>query len=306
VEKLRWLLMGGDLKLRLLSLLLAVMVWFHAVTEKVYISHATIPIIYKNVPANTVLIGNPPRECQLVIKGKGKMLLLFNMRRPKIVFNLSSMKPGKHTLKLTPPRYREIEVISYTPQKIKIYLDKVVKKKVRVKPVIIGNPPEDLSIAKIEVEPTTVTLKGPATLLAKIKEAKTEEVNISDVNKSFGRSINVVIPEDTQKLIEILPPKVSLTVTFEPKIMDSVKVKVVGKSTRWRSFRIKPDHVTVIYRVPESKKKRVSPSVFRVWVDVDSVEHKGAIKYLTVNYKAPSYVSVVKVDPARVEVVVRR
>ncbi len=298
--------MKSDLKLKLISLVLAIMVWFHAVTEKVYISHVSIPIIYKNIPKNMVLIHNPPTACDLVIKGKGKMLLLFNLRKPHVTVDLSDKTAGVNIIKIALPHYRDIEVLAYSPQKIKIYLDRKGKKKVKVKPAITGTPHEELALSSVEVDPDIVLLEGPSTMISKIKAVSTEEIDISGEDKSFARVVRVVVPGDTEGLMKTEPSMVKITVTFEPKELDSVKVPVKVKSVKWRVFKVKPREVTLIYRVPSSRKNIVKKKTFSAWVTVDTTAQKGKILYLPVRYNAPPEVTIVGAKPPNVEVIVRR
>ena len=51
--------MNSDFKLKIVSLLLAIIVWFHAVTEKTYVAHVTLNIDYK-LPRKTYIINDSP------------------------------------------------------------------------------------------------------------------------------------------------------------------------------------------------------------------------------------------------------
>ncbi len=297
--------MNSDFKLKIVSLLLAIIVWFHAVTEKTYVAHVTLNIDYK-LPRKTYIINSPPKTCDLTVRGKGKMLILFNMRKKKITCDLTKYKPGKHTVKVPVPRTREIEIINFSPQKVVVVLDREASKTVRVSPVITGTPSENFAIADITVSPDRVRIIGPSKLLSEIRTVFTQEVDIEGIMKSFARKVKVVVPYDSLNMIKAEPGEVSVMVTLEPMELDSIVLPLRIRSRKWRSFKFDPTQVTLFYRVPRSWKSRVARDNFSVWVEVDSSAKKGSYVTFPIKYKAPPVVKVIDIEPPDARVMVRR
>ncbi len=297
--------MNSDLKLKILSLLLAIVVWFHAVTEKVYISHASLQIEYK-LPPKTYIINSPPKECELLVRGKGKMLILFNLHKHRVTVDLSKYRPGKRVVKVPIPNYREVEIVSCMPQKVAVELDKMATKKVNVIPVVVGAPAEGYSVAEVRVDPPKVKLIGPSKLIRNIKNVLTQDVDIDGTIQSFGKRVKVIVPQDTTGLITPDPPDVNVMVTLEETEIDSVLIPIAVRSSRWSSFKLEPSEVTLFYRVPKSLKTHIKSTQFHAWVEVDTTADRGDKLELPVNSKGPKDVKIVGTNPSNVKVFIRR
>jgi YbbR domain-containing protein len=78
-----------------------------------------------------------------------------------------------------------------TPSSLKVKLDETVSKPVPVKPVITGVPENGFHVKSIEVEPRNVIIHGLKTEVRKVKELKTETLDITGLNENITEDLKI-------------------------------------------------------------------------------------------------------------------
>src|SRR3989304_6003996 len=111
--------------LKLLALFIALLLWFHAATERVYLVEATFPVSYENLPDSLYLLNDLPMEFRVKIRGQGKELLLLSFFTPTIRVDLRDQSPGRKTIEVLPlfrelPLNRELEIEAIVPNKLEL------------------------------------------------------------------------------------------------------------------------------------------------------------------------------------------
>lgn len=106
------------------------------------------------------------------------------------------------------------EGISVIPAKVQAYavVDKAQEMaRVRVQPVVSGEPASGNTINKISVEPEQITLIGPPGKMEGITEIKTATVDASGKSASFEDDVSLAAPDGMQ----VFPPKVKVMVELK-------------------------------------------------------------------------------------------
>ncbi|RKY98651.1 MAG: hypothetical protein DRQ10_07200 [Candidatus Hydrothermota bacterium] len=296
--------MRNDWKLKIVSLILAVFVWFHAITEKVYVTPIVLNVRYENVPQNLYMLGEPPEVCTLWVRGKGKTILTFSLKKPIIEVNLQGLKVGTHTIELNPPKISNLEIVSIRPKEVQIYIDRGKRKNLPVKPIVTGNPAPDYALVEVHATPKKITIEGPASLVSKIKVVKTETLTIDENNKnSFARKVAVMLDPEYAKFVKPLPETVSVSVILHPK--DTVELEVPVKLKNKGRYRVKvePKKVSLTLKVHPKYTKRINRYKVKLWVDLEGLK-KGEYE-LPVQYELPDYAELIALEPKKVKVVIR-
>jgi YbbR domain-containing protein len=90
---LKWLKVNWGIKI--LSLFIALLVWWHVRTERTYEVSFSLPLCLRNLPSQISFVEEPPESVKVVIQGKGKDLVRLRWGRSlEAVYDLSNATSG--------------------------------------------------------------------------------------------------------------------------------------------------------------------------------------------------------------------
>src|SRR4051812_41759676 len=153
-----------NLGLKLLSLVIAVMLWMAIAREPVAEGAVTVPIEFHNGPDN--LESSSEVIPQIHVRGRGANGLVHSLGPNEVhaVIDLVAASPGQHTYDLAPKSIlgpRDIEVVQVIPSQFRLSLDKRSTKRVEVRPRVIGATAPGFRMENVKVEPNAVSITGP-------------------------------------------------------------------------------------------------------------------------------------------------
>jgi len=116
-----------NLGLKVLSLILAVMLWLFVVAEKESQTSLSVPVVFENLPPGLVIVGRPPDRIDVRVAGPRMLLLRLNGDRPMLHLDLKDAREG--TIAFPAPEsaisIREgVRVTRVTPAAIEVRLAK--------------------------------------------------------------------------------------------------------------------------------------------------------------------------------------
>lgn len=185
----------ANIGLKILSIFIAVVVWFHVVTEKNYEQVFAISLTFKNIKDNLIFAEAPPESVKVAIRGTGKELLVFRLGKgPTAIYDLSGIERGwkriefNETNVIFPPGSKaEVRGI-IEPQSAVLHIDEKIEKVLRVVPNIKGN-------VEYDVNPRTVSVSGSRKTLQRIRTIKTEEIDTAKFTTPETLKVKLSIPE---------------------------------------------------------------------------------------------------------------
>jgi YbbR domain-containing protein len=136
-------------------------------------------------------------------------------REKKALIDLSDARAGTNTFDISPDNFalpKTVKITQISPSSIKVELDRVMGKVVRVRAVIKGEPAPGYRVARIVVDPPSIKLQGARSHLAELKEVSTEEIDISGLRKTLTGEVQLRIAglrlkervNDTVKVIVVV------------------------------------------------------------------------------------------------------
>ncbi len=167
----KWIV--GNFGIKILSLLTALLLWFHVTTEKRYEKTINIPIACVNLPEKLLLTKQPPKLVKIKIRGKGKELLRFG-RSIRVVLDLSETDLGWKRIDLKKedvsiPYESKMEIASVPiPKSFIMRVEREVRREVKV-------VPNSKSEYKFKIIPKRVEILGGSSVY-QINEITTEEI----------------------------------------------------------------------------------------------------------------------------------
>lgn len=182
-----------NLWLKLASLILATALWLFVILSGRTEVTMDVPVVYSGLQQYLDLIDSP-KKVRVSIEGQGS--LLKNIRRSEIkaVIDLSETKSGRSFFTLTKENFELPKTLLLTnidPETISVTIESELKKRIPVKPVIVGRPEKGFTIFEIKVVPENIVVEGPKSLVRKIYTVKTEPIDINGLNTDLNFKANL-------------------------------------------------------------------------------------------------------------------
>jgi YbbR domain-containing protein len=146
----------------------------------------TVPLEFRNVPANMEISGEGTNKVEVGIRGSRGMIFGVSPDQVRAFVDLSQAVPGQNYFRLTVDNIRAplgMEITKISPGSVRLNLDLVKTRSVPIKAKLAGKVPAPLTLKSAGVEPAFITLQGPENALAKIREVFTDPVDLSAVRE---------------------------------------------------------------------------------------------------------------------------
>jgi len=192
-------------ELKLLSLVLAFILWLSLIPEEKTLSEKTltIPLETLNIPADIELVEKPDPTVDVTIRAPNRMINEISAANVFAKLNLSTASvfqqeyPLNETMISIPPG---AEVIRISPTKVKLKLERTQEVLLDVVPTIIGQAKEGYGISKIEITPPRVLVKGPESKIREKDKVSTSPINISELTASTEVEADLILPKPELRL----------------------------------------------------------------------------------------------------------
>ncbi|MCX8122958.1 MAG: CdaR family protein [Spirochaetes bacterium] len=212
LEKLKMLIKQYDLLPKLLSILLAVILWANLQNSQIdEISYHIYPEI-RNLPQDYIILEDI-QKLRITLRGKKEYIKSVNIANIKLYIDLSNPVIGKsHEYTVRLQHNDTLSNIEYLIEKDKLSITvcKLKNKSVPVEPVIIGELLPQYKKGQIIVEPPLVQVSGPDIVVDSVKSVKTYSVNIEKEIQTIHVPVNINVKEFSK--LNIVPSVVTLTI----------------------------------------------------------------------------------------------
>ena len=257
----------NDLGIKVVALILSLLIWFHATTEKNYTEIIELPVSYTyNIPDSLVLLTTPPERVRLRVTARGKSLLKLKYTKNFYHVDAGKLDVGKNILDMTQgniPGVEDIEVLEVSPQKVLFLVDRYSTKVIySIKPVFVYDTART-HVYPRRIYPSTVRVRGPRTILRTLRYVLTDSIYLDTLKTgTYTRRVYLRSPV---RLVHILKPNmVKVNFYLVHFLFDTVKT-ISSDSMSYVVFlkypdtlRFIPDSVTC---VADSVEKTVNCSV---------------------------------------------
>lgn len=242
--------------LKVSSLLIAIIIWSFVGGEERVDKNVLIPLEVINQPRDLIISHQLKKDVEVTINGPRSMLLDFNKSAVSIQVDLSNMGPGSKVMEITPemikmPRHISgISIERIQPASIVLSLDKLVQKEFPINPITMGKLPKGYFLNSLILDPPTLTVTGPSSLLAQYDVLRTREINLDGLMKKTSLQIPLDLPQNIVELIgEVtITADVVIGVDLVEKVYEDVGVQI-NNSER---YNLVPSKVSVRASVPRN------------------------------------------------------
>lgn len=181
----------------IISIFLAFFIWLY-VQSSAEITATISTDIYYSLPKKSSFVTQPVEKVTYKLSGPRAVVKSIEENPKKIKINIAAnYKPQKNeyeynvqNLELGIPL--GVKLVSTQPSLIRIKLDSLITKKVPVELQRIGNTPLDHQLTSLDIEPTSVFVKGAKSVLNEVKKVKTELFDLTKVKQSGERNLKLI------------------------------------------------------------------------------------------------------------------
>jgi YbbR domain-containing protein len=202
--------------IKLLSLVLAVSLWFYVTSKGKTEMTLTVPLELRNIPQNMAVVGNVAGSLDVRVQGQERALRDITVGK-KVYgsLDLSLTKIGENVVPISPDDIRRpsgVTVMHISQSEVKVKLEPLVRKTFRLKPILYGLPAAGYRVRRIAVTPPRIRAEGPDSVIEKLERLQTMPIDVQGATTDLTIEPKI----DYQgKSIKIIDTNISVRITIE-------------------------------------------------------------------------------------------
>src|SRR5689334_3198385 len=161
VENLLW---------KLLSLVVATVLWVLVASEPELASFASVRLEFKNLPDDLEISSEPVDSVSLELRGPSGELR-DGSARPSVIIDMSGVPPGYRSFAIGPGNVnlpRGVRLMRAIPSEVRFQFERRSARNANIVPRFTGEEQQGYSVAHWEIEPRQLAIVGPASHVARI------------------------------------------------------------------------------------------------------------------------------------------
>ena len=204
-----------NLGLKLFSLGLAFALWLVVAGEQ-RVEHAlSVPLKLTQLPEKMALINDPAGFVTVKLRGPKSLVTALAPDEVDLNLELSRLKEGENQVPIRAEQFglpRGVEVLQISPSRVRLVLEPVVEREVRVAARVEGAPAPGYYLNRIVVRPDRVKVVGPRSEVNRVARVYTSAVSIEGRSRDFaartllepiGKSLKLDGADSVQVVVEI-------------------------------------------------------------------------------------------------------
>lgn len=307
---MKWLTQNFGIKV--ISLILAIGLWYYAVGEEGIEVTRIIPLELKVQNSQMSILKTSARAVQVTFVAPRALLSELTSEDIQAFHEIGSEvnKAGEYSFRLEPREIKmkmpQIRITKIEPETILVTLDELIVQKLAIQPQFIGEPAfgYKLELKGIELNPNAVLIEGAKGELEKLDSVKTEKLNLVGRTRSFRTAAELALPPNLKLLGEnVVDIYIPISEEYEEKPFENIEVRILRAVNT--SDKIEIDPKTVSFSLAGSKKnlEKVLPENVQPYVDLSTLE-PGTHEVL-LELMLPEKISL-KGDPIRIKATIKK
>lgn len=191
--------------IKLLSLGLALMLWFFVTSKGRTETTLLVPLELRNVPQNMAVVGDVVSSIEIRIQGPERVLRdITTGKRVFGILDLARAKVGENMIPVSPDDIRTpagAAVTHMSLSEVKVRLEPLARKSIRLRPVLHGTPAAGYRIAKVTITPSKIIVEGPANVLGTLESLASLPIDVQGADAGLtvepkvdyqGKSLKII------------------------------------------------------------------------------------------------------------------
>ncbi|MCX6113301.1 MAG: CdaR family protein [Proteobacteria bacterium] len=293
-----------NITLKITALVTTLALWFMVTTSYKIEVVKKLPLNFITAP-DLVISADVIKDVEVRFTGPRAFIQEIMQKNYLINIDLRDRKIGFVSYRLYPELLRlplGVKITGFYPSEIATRLEKLKTKTVKVIPSLIGEVPYGYKVKNINIEPKTVEITGPESIVTKSEEVYTAVIDLSNVSEPMTRNIAIdakyrekfkdVSAENFSILIDVVPYITSKTFT-------DINIKVIGS----KSYNIAKNKINVTIQGPTIIMDKLSAQDIKAVIDL-SFNAPGTYDEPIV-VKLPDGLRLVSIVPKKVKVSIK-
>lgn len=292
-------------------ILFSITLWVFISLSGDYFYNVNLPITFSNIPEGYAVSNSSADEISISLKGQGWQLAQMTFgSNPEFAIVVAD-EPGTHEVTIRNALEQNrwlsstVQINEFSPVKVQYLIEEVDEKKLPVEPNVDLQFKESFGlISDIELEPDSILISGPQSVIEKLESIKTVAKQYTALDRSV---IENIVLEEIDKINYKEADRVTIKFDVQ-KIVDKefqnipVEIKNVPPS---KDLIVYPEEVNVILRGGINILGTLDKSKIKVSVNFNQAI-RDTIGYLIPEIEAPEFTSFVGSDPDRLEYIIHQ
>ncbi len=242
-----------------ISLLFAAILWYFVSGVDRVDMNVQIPVEIVNLPRDLVISNQFKGQLDVSVSGPRGLIRGIDRQHVTRSIDLSSARPGNMVVRndldsISFPR--GIKTLRIQPSNITFSLDQLIQKDIPIRHMLSGKLPGSFELISISLEPASLSVSGPSSILSEIRHLKTKPIDISVLTKSGPQQAQLDISEELAELTG--DPIVTATFKLKEKIIEkelsNIPIRVTGSQEGFYAHPT-PGSVTINIALPSTLDK---------------------------------------------------
>ena len=289
-----------NLPLKLVSLVLAVLLWFVIAGEKTSEMGLSVPVELQNFPKDLELTGDPVDTVEVRLRASPGIIQRLTPGDVSAHIDLVDSHECERIVHLTPDSVRVpfgVTVVKISPSIITLNLERTGQKTVPVRPRLLGRPAPGYEVGEMTTEPAEVRIAGPKSRVQEVESAYTEPVSVEGAEASVVDHVNIGLEDPL------------LRIQGNPRVRVTARVREVEHTrtfpglpvdVRRGSFAARPPRVSVVLAGPASVLDQADSASIHPYADAGQVDETGTAHVAVELAPGLTGVEIREIQPAEV------
>ncbi len=190
-----------NLGYKALSIVIALGVWGWVQGERVSEVGMKIRVNYASLPDELVFSQPPQTRLRLTISGASARLRRLSKRELSLVMNLSDAEPGVINLEFPLEEIQgipdDVTILRLVPNSVQVEIERKVTRTLKLVAAQVGMPADGYRLARIELSPEAIQVRGPPSILNRITEITTDGIPVDGLKASVRVPVGIHFQQDT-------------------------------------------------------------------------------------------------------------
>lgn len=302
--------MKPNLTTIILSTVFAILLWVFVSFSDEYTTTITVPIKFSNFKEGYTIQYQSDTDVSLTLKGEGWVLAQITMG-PKNKFEISTeSKIGKQKIHLNeafsnnPWLTSSVQIVRVNPSQIDYTIERISYKSVPIVPNIsIGTKENYALVSEVNLEPDTVRISGPKSIIRKLNAVITKSIVFEDLDDKVSQRVELepinhityennscVLSFDVQKIVD--------------KSFEDIPVEVKGVPPS-RELLLFPSKITVTLRGGIKMLGTLKAEKIHAYVKFKKA-FKDTLGVIEPTIEIPEYTKISNVEPKTLEYIIKQ
>lgn len=298
----------GNLWLKALSLLIALLLWMAVAGEETVERGLRVPLELQQLPSGIELSGDVPTTVDVRVRGGSGTLSRVLPGDVVAVLDLRAARVGRRVFPLTQDQIRVpfgVEIVQITPSAIAMEFEASATRLVPVEPSVDGRPAPGFIVGGRKADPASVEVVGPESAVKRTTQVVTEPVSVGGARDQVRQTVTLGILDSSVRLktarsavvtVQVVPAPMEKTVRSRPIHLRNVSTGLAAQA--------EPPSVDVTMRGSRDALTRFEADEVSAYVDLGGL---GVGTYqLTVHTETAREAGVTHVEPSMVQIRITR